>query len=156
MEFEKTLLSICTLKEAKLLPHALKAAKEPDTGITINVKSAYNVIRDCATIASNYIAIHAYIQTPKLIEKMVGVHTKATIKDFVKRAQTEPHTSLLLKIILEDIKPINTAITHHTDITSDNDDSDDVYGDYDSITETKSVNKTPIEDILFAVLKPIK
>ncbi len=156
MEFEKTLLSICYIKEAKLLPHALKAAKEPDTGITINVKSAYNVIRDCATVASNYIAIHAYIQTLKLIEKMVGLHTKAAIKDFVKRAQTDPHTGLLLKIILEDIKHTNNTNTHHTDVNDDDDDSDNVYGDYDSITETKSVNKTPIEDILFTVLKPTK
>ena len=158
MEFEKAILSASTLKEAKLLPHAQKAAKEPDTGITINVKSAYNVIRDCATIASNYLAIHAYYQLNKPLENLVGAFTKAQIRDFIKRAQTEPHTALLQRIILEDIKHNTNSNVNLTTNTSsvDNNDSDDVYGDYDSITETKTASKTPVEDILFATFKPTK
>lgn len=150
MEFEKQILSKSALKEAKLLTHALKAAKEPDTGITVNVKSAYNVIRDCATIASNYLAIHAYADLPNPTRTLSSAFTKAMIKDFVKRSQTEKHTQLLLRIILEDIKHTNdsnvSTITNSSSV--DDNDTDDVYGDYDSISETKTANKQSIEDTL--------
>lgn len=151
MEFEKKILSVSPIKEAKLLTHALKASKEPDTGITINVKSAYNVIRDCATIASNYLPIHAYLAIPKPIKTLEGCFTKTIIKDFVKRANSEVYTSLLLRIILEDIKQhTNTNVTIVSTPIVDTDDSDDVYGDYDSITETKSVTPSlPVEELLF-------
>jgi len=151
MEFETRLLNVSTLKEAKLLKHALKAAKEPDTGITINVKSAYNVIRDCATITTNYLPIHAYISIPKPIESLKGVFTKAIIRDFIKRSNTETYTSLLLRLILEDIKQFsNTNVNIVNTPTVDTNDSDDVYGDYDSITETKSLVVTlPVEELLF-------
>lgn len=151
MEFEKKILSVSPVKEAKLLTHALKASKEPDTGITINVKSAYNVIKDCATIASNYLTIHAYLSIPKPIDSLKGSFTKTIVKDFVKRANTEIHTGLLLRIILEDIKQhSNTNVNIVSTPTVDTDDSDDVYGDYDSITETKSVAPSlPVEELLF-------
>lgn len=158
MEFEKKILSVSPVKEAKLLTHALKASKEPDTGITINVKSAYNVIKDCATIASNYLPIHAYISIPKPIESLKGAFTKAIIRDFIKRSNTETHTSLLLRLILEDIKQFsNTNVNIVSTPTVDTNDSDDVYGDYDSITEIKSVVATlPVEELLFNTFNVIK
>jgi len=156
MDFEKRILSASTLKEANLLKHALKAAKEPDTGITINVKSAYNVIRDCATIASNYLAIHAYINLPNPIQDLSSAFTKAMIKDFVKRSHTEKHTHALLALILIDIKVDhnhNPTTTNHLD---DRLEDDDVYGDYDSISDTKKALETPIEDILIAAFNAVK
>jgi hypothetical protein len=155
MEFEKQILSKSTLKEANLLKHALKAAKEPDTGITINVKSAYNVIRDCATIASNYLAIHAYVNLPNPIRSLSSAFTKAMIKDFVKRSQTEKHTHALLTLILIDIKLEHTHNPVATDHLDDRVD-DDVYGDYDCISETKTANKQSIEDNLCVAFNATK
>ena len=159
MNFENIILSASDLKEAKLLTHALKASKEPDTGVTINVKSAYNVIKDCATIASKYLVIHAYINIPEPLETLKGLFNKSAVRDFIERSKNECHTQLLLRIILEDIKNHHNHNTIHS-LTTINDNNsisnDDVYGDYDSITEVKtSTHSTSVEKILFEVFRVV-
>jgi len=77
------------------------------------------------------------------------------IKDFVKRSHTEKHTHALLALILIDIKVDHnpTTTTNHLD---DRLEDDDVYGDYDSISDTKKALETPIEDILIAAFNAVK
>ena len=56
MKFEAKILELSTIKERNLVGPSAIAMVKPDTGVEIKKKSAYYVIRDCATLAHDYIA----------------------------------------------------------------------------------------------------
>lgn len=114
------------------------AMVKPDTGVEIRKKSAYYVIRDCATIAHDYIPHKCYSSIKSPIKALHGKFTKADIIDFVARSKNERHTKQLLWIVFSDIykteadewtpppEPVQTA---ELEIDADAD-GEDIYGDY--------------------------
>jgi hypothetical protein len=129
MTFEEKLLNKSTIKIAKLYGPACKAAIKPDTGITIQNKSAYFVIRDTATITKDYLplAVWACFQNP--FAELKGIFTKGDIENFVQRSTNIPVKSLL-KLILADYNQASPPPANITPITSPPVESDDIYGDY--------------------------
>jgi len=58
--FEEVILDNSTEQIAKLYGPAERAHNKPDTGIEVKKKSAYYVIRDCASITRQYLAINVW------------------------------------------------------------------------------------------------
>ena len=139
MAFEAKILTGSKNKQAKLLRAASVAAKSPDTGVKILKKSAYYVIRDCAKITEFYLPHFIYSQLKNPIQMLEGVFTKADCIDFLGRAKKDLVTNQLLNLIIIDIKKQNllesatTAKSPKLDPgTFDDEDDDDIYGDYES------------------------
>ena len=137
MNFELKILDVSDIKERKLLPYANIAMNKPDTGVEIKKKSAYYVIRDCATIANDYIPHKCYSSLEDPIGQLIGKFDKADVVDFVTRAATHEHTQQLLSIIFTDIykreasdwTPPEMPETEELVIDADAD-HDEIYGDY--------------------------
>ena len=139
MAFETKLLTESKNKQAKLLRAAKKAAKEPDTGVKILKKGAYYVIRDCAKVTELYLPHYIYSQLKNPIQMLEGVFTKADCTDFLARAKKDLVTNQLLNLIILDIKKQNilesattTAPPSFDPGVFDEEDEDDIYGDYES------------------------
>jgi len=138
MNFEKKILGSSEIRERGLLKPSSVAMVKPDTGVEIRKKSAYYVIRDCATIANEYIPHKCYSSLKNPIKTLIGVFTKADIIDFVARSKSNPHTKQLLWIIFSDIykveadgwtPPPEPVDTQALEIDADAD-GEDIYGDY--------------------------
>lgn len=137
--FEHKILERSGIKERNLLRPASVAMVKPDTGVEIKVKSAYYVIRDCATLAHDYVALKCYGSFSDPIRELAGVFDKQDIIDFVARTRDEPHTKQLLYIIFSDIYKLEAAswtppepikaTSEPLDIDADAD-HDGIYGDY--------------------------
>jgi hypothetical protein len=141
-EFERKVLNVSKLKQAKLLRPAEIANEKPDSGVTITNKSAYFVIRDCASITRKYLVLLCYGELKNPIELLQGKFTRAEINDFCKRAYEYVETSQLLSLILLDIKkrslllqsqvskPVQAAVTNFSEP-----ESDEIYSDYEGSIE---------------------
>lgn len=146
MNFELKILGTSKIKERNLLKFANVAMNKPDTGVEIKNKSAYYVIRDCATIANDYIPHKCYSSLNDPIGQLTGKFAQDDITDFVTRAATDEHTQQLLSIIFTDIykreasdwAPPELPEAEELEIDADAD-HDEIYGDYgygdDSPTE---------------------
>ena len=160
MKFEEKILATSKIKERNLLKPSSIAMVKPDTGVEIRKKSAYYVIRDCATLAHDYIPHKCYSSIKDPVASLVGKFTKADIIDFVARTKSEKHTKQLLWIIFSDIykteaedwtpppEPIKSEVL---EIDADAD-GEDIYGDYgygdeefNSATETTIPVKPPVD-----------
>ncbi len=138
MKFELKILDTSGIKERNLLKPSGVAMVKPDTGVDIKKKSAYYVIRDCATIAHDYIPLKCYSSIHKPIKTLHGQFTKSEIIDFVARSKNEDHTKQLLYVIFSDIYKVEAdnwtpppASVHAEDLDIDADaDDEDIYGDY--------------------------
>lgn len=159
MSFEDKIINNSKVKEKNLL-RACKIAKvKPDTGVTINVKSAYFVIRDCADITHKYLPLLCYGSYPDPFATLKGKILEKEIIDFVARAQkpTNTHAKHLLYAIFSDIakkenKPLTPVASAPVQITEqDEADVDDIYGDYDydpdSVSEATPVEANVVSDI---------
>ena len=138
MNFEKKILSTSKIPQRKLLHPSSVAMVKPDTGVDIRKKSAYYVIRDCATLAHDYIPHKCYSSIKDPVASLVGKFTKADIIDFVARTKSEKHTKQLLWIIFSDIykteaddwtPPPEQIKSEVLEIDADAD-GPDIYGDY--------------------------
>lgn len=139
--FETKILNASQSKQSALLAAAKIAASKPDTGVTINKKSAYFVIRDCAKITEKYLVHYIWGELKNPIDKLEGVFTKADIEDFLSRARREYETQQLCTIITEDIikknklestptqAPATPVVNKALDFTEL--DNEKIYGDYD-------------------------
>lgn len=138
MNFEKKILSTSKIPQRKLLHPSSVAMVKPDTGVDIRKKSAYYVIRDCATIANEYIPLKCYSSISNPIQTLKGVFSKADIIDFVARSKSAAPTKQLLWVIFSDIykqeadgwtpppAPVNAEeLSIDADATGE-----DIYGDY--------------------------
>lgn len=131
ISFEDQIVQLKRGKEklAGLYDPSAKASEKPDTGITIQNKSALYVIRDCATIAHDFIPLILYASISEPFEFFKNQFTKIQITDFVKKNSYA--SRLLLKNILYDIKSqIKLSQPPVLTDTKDQDETDDVYGDY--------------------------
>jgi len=100
---EKILLN-SSEKQARLLEPAKRAHKKPDTGVEINNKSAYYVIRDCAMITQKYLALHIWNCYPDPYESLKGKLTADEIKEFLKKCEKDEAALHLKHVIIGDIR----------------------------------------------------
>lgn len=153
MEFELKILATSKIKERNLLKFANIAMNKPDTGVEIKNKSAYYVIRDCATLANDYIPHKCYASLHDPIGSLVGKFSTSDIQDFVSRAAQHEHTQQLLSIIFTDIykreaddwTPPVAPEPEELEIDADAD-HDDIYGEYGyADTNTQTTVELPVE-----------
>ena len=148
MNFEQRLIENSQLKQRKLMRPAKIASERPDTGVTIQNKSAYFVIRDCADVTQKYLPLLCYGGFDDPLKQLKGVFKKTDIMDFVTRARDElnKHTRQLLCAIVADInkcecaprpvEPTETAnLVDVTDFAAIEESEDDIYGDYDYVDD---------------------
>jgi len=142
MSFEDKIIHHCGLKQAKLLRPARIASEKPDTGVVIENKSAYFVIRDCADITQKYLSLLCYGDYADPIAELRGKFTEREIIDFVSRSQDDENAHLrhLLYVIFTDISKKegvpSATVTSSTGTSIDlTEDADDIYGDYDYVDE---------------------
>jgi len=148
MSFESKIISNSKIKQSKLLRAATIASDKPDTGVEIKNKSAYFVIRDCADVTQKYLSLLCYGSYTDPLTQLKGKFTKIEVIDFVARARIpdNSHVRQLLCAVFADINknqllPAAQAKTEKQVIVVseiDEDDLDDIYGDYDYV-DTPSV-----------------
>lgn len=134
--FEEKILENSTEKQAKLIGPAERAYKKPDTGVEINNKSAYYVIRDCALITQKYLVLHIWNCYPDPFEALKGKFTADEIKDFLKRSKKNDELSHLKHVIIGDIRAkFDTTVTTSTDFDYSMEE-EDIYSYYSDAEET--------------------
>jgi len=151
MTFEEKIIKNSPIRQKNLMRPAKIAFEKPDTGVTINKKGAYYLIKDSAEITMKYVSLLCYGSYKNPLTDLKGVFTQSEIIDFVGRSKEETHTKQLLNIILTDIgcinQPVYDVVESETEIDfSIEGEDDDVYGDYE--IESHSVaKKTKAENI---------
>lgn len=144
MTFEGKILKNCSIRQRNLVRPAKIACEKPDTGVTINKRGAYFLIKDCASVTLKYAAHLAYSSFSSPITQLKGKFTQAEIVDFVGRSKEEAHTRQLLHIILTDIgsaqfksatdipvEPVESVTLESPEHDYTIKDDEDVYGDYE-------------------------
>ena len=134
MKFIDLILQHSQIKEAKLYGPSKKASERPETGITIQVPSAFHVIKDCATLANKYLPHFVFGHYANPFEVLKGKFTKQDITEFVKEANSDIVLFQLLTLILDKIKKVNPELSTTSTPTSVNTAvvAADPYGDYES------------------------
>jgi hypothetical protein len=160
MTLEEKILKNCNIRQRNLLRPAKIACNKPDTGVTINKRGAYFLIKDCADVTLKYAAHLGYSSFSSPLTQLKGKFTQAEIIDFVGRSKEEAHTRQLLHVILtdigcaqyksavgtEDAAPVvrtTVEIPNH-DYTIKDD--EDVYGDYDFEDDDNTVSEPVVAD----------
>jgi hypothetical protein len=153
MTFEEKIIKNSKIRQKNLMRPAKIAFEKPDTGVTINKKGAYYLIKDSADITVKYLSHLSYASYNSPISDLKGKFTQSEIIDFVGRAKEENYTNQLLSIILTDIgvtAPITQVVeenkTEEIDLSFNDD--EDVYGDYETEESTQvESSSTPQESI---------
>ncbi len=83
--FEETILDVASIRQGNLLIPAKLAMEKPDTGVKILKKSAYYVIKDCASITYQYVTFLAYASIKDPLKSLKKQFTVDSINDFVNR-----------------------------------------------------------------------
>jgi hypothetical protein len=152
MKFVNIIIENSSVKESKLYAPAKKAYANPDTGITIQNKSAYHVIKDCALMTINYLPLWAFGNYKNPFEELKGKFERKDIEEFVTSVEKYVMNKQLLAVILDKSggiikdKPDDISYNHDTE-------SSDPYGEYGSVSEQEliipdTVNKSSIVDVL--------
>lgn len=131
--FEQSILDVSDIRQRNLVVPAKLAAEKPDTGVKILKKSAYYVIKDCASIACQYVTLLAYASLSDPIKQLQGAFTRESVEDFVKRSKEEHQTNQLLTLIFADISkfaPPKVTINIDKGPEFDFNNEDGPYGDY--------------------------
>lgn len=130
MKFIEILLNNSTVKEAKLYAAAKKASQKPDTGVTINNKSAYHVIKDSAKIAYEYLPHYIWGQYQDPFQALKGKFKRQDIQEFLSASNSDFVYYQLLSLILDkigkDVEPQEPKPIMNDFV------ADDPYGDYGS------------------------
>jgi hypothetical protein len=148
--FEDKIIKNCSLKQKHLMRAAKVASKNPETGVVIEKKSAYFVIRDCADITQKYLTLLCYGSYTDPLSDLYGKFTEKEIIDFVARSQDEKnhHIRHLLYVIFTDIarkegiyEKVVTNEPAPIDITEV---GEDIYGDYEYVHEDEDEDEDDI------------
>jgi len=138
MKFTDIIIENSSVKEAKLYAPAKKAYANPDTGITIQNKSAYHVIKDCALMTINYLPLWAFGNYKNPFDELKGKFQRKDVEEFV--SSTEKHVmskQLLLAIldksgeIINNKQEVDKSYKHEIE-------SSDPYGEYGAASEEES------------------
>ena len=138
MKFTDIIVENSSVKEAKLYAPAKKAYANPDTGITIQNKSAYHVIKDCAIMTINYLPLWVFGNYKNPFDELKGKFQRKEIEEFVSSTEKHVMSKQLLLAILdkggENIKDKQDVdVSYHHDI-----ESSDPYGEYGTASEEES------------------
>ena len=135
--FEEVILDNSKEQIAKLYGPASRAHNKPDTGIEVKKKSAYYVIRDCADITRQYLAIHVWGLYDDPILTLKGKFTSNQVKDFLVRSEKETGPKLLKQLIVAGIKDKYEVVqtTKGSSSFSYEADADDIYSYYEEYEE---------------------
>lgn len=157
MEFIKTLLQHGTIREAKLLNSAAKAATNPEIGVTITQPAAFHVIKDCAGVASKYIPHMVWGALDEPFKTLRGKFSKKSIQELVAKSSADVAVAQLITLILDKGDKMNLlhapkpkAPVHFEE------DVNDPYGDYGCMVEepvTQSVPASTDDDTTEALIK---
>jgi hypothetical protein len=129
MKFIDIILENSQEKLAKLYNPAYKASLNPENGITIQNKSAYHVIRDCATIAHGYLPVYIFETYKNPFTDLKAKFKKEDIVEFINASEKTIANKHLLCIILD---RYNKTKTLPDIIKSVESETNDPYGDYGS------------------------
>ena len=145
---EDKVIKNSSIRQRNLLRAAKIANENPDTGVSIEKRGAFFVIKDCSDITVKYLAHLAYSSYTTPIRDLKGKLTQAEIIDFVGRSKAHPETRQLLHIILTDIgsaqvsaatdgevKVVEGVTTEKPVFDYSTTAEEDVYGDYDMESE---------------------
>ncbi len=148
MKFIDVILNNSDLNEAKLYSASHKCLEKPDTGITIQHKGAYNVIRDCAKITTRYLPHYVFGAYTKPFQILKGKVTKPDIEEFVKKSRDDYALNQLLSIIIEKYKSENNVLEQTTPSFIENTiDTNDPYGYYGMNDEIEDVSTPKVNDV---------
>jgi hypothetical protein len=154
MKFIDILLENSSEKMAKLYVPSLKANKNPENGITINNKSAYHVIKDCAYLAHMYLPIFIFEKYIDPFNQLKGKFKRSEISEFINSTKNDIAYRQLLTLILN--KAPNQTTTTNVDREVDYVEPNDPYGEYgmdDNIVQKPNVQKSNLDTLcdLFGV-----
>lgn len=132
---------------AKLYKPATKANENPENGITIQNKSAYHVIKDCAGVAKDYLPLLVFDLYKNPFEELKGKFKKKDIEEFLNTKTS--NSKQLLTIIKNKISDSFTQESKEEEIV-ETFNSDDPYGDYGISNDvpTKKISHTNDLDLL--------
>jgi len=107
MKFIDVILQNSELNQAKLYAPSHKCFDKPDTGITIQHKGAYNVIKDCAYVTTKYLPHFIFGAYANPLVSLKGKFSKLDIEEFVKKSRDDSSLHQLLLIVLNKCSNIN-------------------------------------------------
>ena len=151
--FEQVILDNSPEQIAKLYKPAAKAHDAPDTGVDINNKAAYFVIRDCAKMTREYLPLHVWLLYDDPLVQLKGKFARKDVEDFLTSSNKNEHARALKKVIVSDIKdkyevtstPQPQSTTKSVSIEAGD---DDIYGYYegydDDVVEDVPVTNEPL------------
>ena len=114
MTFEEKIIKNSGIRQKNLMRPAKIAFEKPDTGVTINKKGAFYLIKDSADITVKYLVYLCYGSYNNPIKDLKGKFTQSEIIDFVGRCKEQQYTRQLLNIILTDIGCVNQSFITDT------------------------------------------
>ena len=149
MKFLEIIIDNSTEKLAKLYKPAYKASQNPENGITIQNKSAYHVIKDCAYVAHLYLPIYCFEEYINPFLQLKVKFKKSDIEEFVKSTKTQKVNAFLLNLILQKIDD-KVEKQPQEDFSKDIE-PNDPYGEYGLESDTRQyVNQySKISDDLY-------
>jgi hypothetical protein len=133
MKFIEKLIENTELKESKLYAAAQKCFAKPDTGITIQHKGAYNVIKDCANVTVRYLPHYIFGAYANPFDTLKGKFTKLEIEEFVKKSRDDYALEQLLTLIVNKFKAQPSKLEKKVEVAPKSDmGMSDPYGMYGS------------------------
>lgn len=143
MKFIEILLSNSTVKESKLYNAAKKANINPESGITILNKSAFHVIKDCASLAVRYLPHYIFGQYDDPFRALKSKFTRNDIVEFVESTNSDFSNRQLLILILNKVDKTEKDDNLHVKSSISYDTmTNDPYGEYGIDNDTtKYVNQ---------------
>jgi hypothetical protein len=135
MKFLEIIIENSTEKLAKLYKPAYKASQNPENGITIQNKSAYHVIKDCAYIAHLYLPIYCFDGYSLPFIQLKGKFKKSEIEEFVQSTKTQKINAFLLNLILQKIEEKEEK--QPVEKFSNDLEPIDPYGEYGLVSDTR-------------------
>lgn len=133
MKFLDVIIENSPEKIAKLYKPAFKAYENPENGITIQNKSAYHVIKDCAGITKDYLPLLVFGLYKNPFQDLKGKFKKKDIEEFVVLAVNTQENNINIKQLLNYIKSrvqSQEEVIHHEPVEQKHLNMDDPYGDY--------------------------
>jgi len=118
MNFVKILVENSKVKESKLFEPSKIASIKPDTGVIIQKPAAFHVIKDCATLAHEYLPLYLFEQYQTPFETLRGKVTKEDLEEFILKSDQNVFYKHLLIIVVEKAKSKSNITTHqHSNVS---------------------------------------
>ena len=145
MRFIDIIIENSQEKISKLYKPAIKANENPENGITIQNKSAFYVIKDCAGIAKDYLPLLVFDLYKNPSNELKGKFNKKNIEEFLEHTKSNNNSKHLLMLIKNKIPKQETEIRNIQEIKDF--DLNDPYGDYGVFDDTIQTNLVTMSDL---------